>query len=117
MRRLTLILGILGCLAALAGVWNLFPSWLSLLGIFVPPIGAIIILDQLGFKSISVGRDPVPYRSQAFIAWGIGSGVSLAFHFLLPQYGEALVALFVSAGVYVALATKRTRVSPVALAD
>ena len=35
MRLMTLVLGLIGGLAAVAGVWNLFPYWLSMLGMFV----------------------------------------------------------------------------------
>jgi cytosine permease len=105
MRLLTLILGVLGGIAAAAGVWSLFASWLSLLGIFVPPIGAIIIMDQLLFARTTSVRGLVPYRSKAFIAWALGSGVAIAFHIWIPQFGEALVALVVSGVAYGLLAT------------
>jgi cytosine permease len=45
MRTMTIVLGILGGIAAVAGVWSFFLNRLNLLGIFVPPIGAIIIVD------------------------------------------------------------------------
>ena len=47
MRVLTLVLGILGGIAAILGIWSLFPYWLSLLGGVVPPLGAVMIMDQL----------------------------------------------------------------------
>jgi hypothetical protein len=47
MRIMTILLGLFGGLLAVAGVWSLFLNWLNLLGIFVPPIGAIIIVDQI----------------------------------------------------------------------
>jgi cytosine permease len=46
MRILTIALGIIGGSAAIAGVWSLFLPWLSFLGVFVPPIGAVMIIDQ-----------------------------------------------------------------------
>lgn len=113
MRLLTLILGVLGGLAAIAGVWSLFAEWLSLLGIFVPPIGAIIIMDQLVYGRAATMRSLVPYRSAAFIAWALGSGIAIAFHIWLPQYGEALVALVVSGIAYGVLGASRT--APVAM--
>ena len=45
MLLLTVILGVIGTIAALAGVWNLFLDWLNILGVFVPPIGAVILTD------------------------------------------------------------------------
>lgn len=108
MRLLTLILGVLGGIAAIAGVWSLFAEWLSLLGIFVPPIGVIIIMDQLIYARAADARPLVPYRSAAFIAWALGSGVAIAFHIWLPQYGEALVALVVSGVAYGLLGASQT---------
>lgn len=46
MRVLTILLGIIGIIAAVLGIWSFFINWLTLLGIVVPPIGAIIIMDQ-----------------------------------------------------------------------
>jgi cytosine permease len=113
MRLLTLILGVLGGLAAVAGVWSLFAAWLSLLGIFVPPIGAIIIMDQLFLRRASTFGELVPFRPSAFWAWGLGSGVAIAFHIWLPQYGEAVVALVVSGIVYPLLEMRQTTQVPV----
>jgi hypothetical protein len=47
MRILTIILGMVGAIAAIAGVWSLFLAWLNLLGIFVPPIGEDKIITPL----------------------------------------------------------------------
>jgi cytosine permease len=100
MRILTLVLGILGGIAAVAGVWSLFPYWLSLLGIFVPPIGAIIIMDQLVLGHAAGLRASMAYRPRAFIAWALGSGIAIIFHIWMPQYGEALIALVVAGVAY-----------------
>jgi hypothetical protein len=37
-------------LAAVAGVWSLFPYWPSMLGMFVPPIGTVMITDPTGLR-------------------------------------------------------------------
>lgn len=34
-------------LLAVAGIWSYFEQWLTLLGVIVPPIGIILIVDQL----------------------------------------------------------------------
>ena len=47
MRMLTLLLGVAGVGIALAGVWSHFLSWLVILSVFVPPIGAVLIADQV----------------------------------------------------------------------
>jgi cytosine permease len=45
MRLCAVILGAIGTAIAAANVWALFIPWLSLLGIVVPPIGAVLIAD------------------------------------------------------------------------
>lgn len=47
MRWVTIILGIIGMMAAVSGIWNVLFDWLMLLGVIIPPIGTIIIIDQL----------------------------------------------------------------------
>jgi len=44
------ILGAIGIAVAAGNVWAFFIQWLSLLGILVPPIGAIILIDQYVFR-------------------------------------------------------------------
>jgi cytosine permease len=117
MRLLTLILGILGGVAAAAGVWSLFPYWLSLLGIFVPPIGAIIIMDQLVLSRAAMARSMTAYRPAAFIAWALGSGIAIIFHIWMPQYGEALIALVVSGVAYGLIGMSRPAPITVGTAD
>ena len=46
MRLMAVILGAIGIVVAAGNVWAFFIQWLSLLGILVPPIGAIILVDQ-----------------------------------------------------------------------
>ncbi|TOM62457.1 cytosine permease, partial [Vibrio parahaemolyticus] len=41
MRTLTIILGVIGIIVAVTGIWNAFQTWLNLLGLIVPPIAAI----------------------------------------------------------------------------
>ncbi len=103
MRLLTLVLGLLGGLAAVAGIWSLFPYWLSLLGIFVPPIGAVVIMDQLVLGNAARARASANFHPKAFVAWALGSIVAIVVHIWAPQYGEALVGLIVGAAAYAAL--------------
>jgi cytosine permease len=103
MRVLTLVLGILGGIAAVLGIWSLFPYWLSLLGIFVPPIGAVMIMDQLILGHAAKLRAATDFNPRAFVAWVTGSAVAIVFHIWMPQYGEALAGLIVSGAAYAAL--------------
>jgi cytosine permease len=52
-------------------VWNHFIDWLSLLGIIVPPIGAVIIVDQIISRKNADITDSI--RTKPFVAWGLGA--------------------------------------------
>lgn len=107
MRVLTLVLGAVGLVAALAGIWSHFSDWLNLLGIFVPPIGAVLIVDQVLRRS-SEDRPVRPWRVTPFVAWGTGSVAALVVHLVAPQLSEAVVGLLVGAAAY-ALVDRTTR--------
>lgn len=106
MRTLALVLGAIGVVAAVAGIWTLFEQWLNLLGVIVPPIGVIIVLDQLVLKRRDLTTSG--YRSSAFLAWAIAAAAALIVHFFLPVLSDAVVAMVVAAIAYWALSTKRT---------
>jgi cytosine permease len=109
MRVMTLVLGLIGGLAAVAGVWSLFPYWLSMLGMFVPPIGAVMIMDQLFFGNAGRVDDAEPFHGKAFAAWALGSIAAVIVHMWLPEYGEALVGLVVGGSTYAVLGRGRTQ--------
>ena len=102
MRRLTLILGIVGGLLAVAGVWSLFLDWLNLLGIFVPPIGAVIITDQLLLGGIERAAADKPFRGAAFAAWAAGAAAAMLVHLGVPGPGEAITGMLVGGAVFAA---------------
>ncbi|MGH3842922.1 MAG: cytosine permease [Pseudonocardiaceae bacterium] len=102
MRLLTIVLGALGLAAALAGVWNHFATWLNLLGIFVPPIGAVLIVDQL-VRRRTAPRATNPWRVSPFLAWAAGSLGAYAVHLWAPQLSEAVAGLLVGALTYAAV--------------
>lgn len=108
MRTFTLILGAVGVAVAAIGVWGFFVNWLNLLGVIVPPIGAIIIADQVLLRRGTM----VPahaVRWQAFAAWAIGSGLALLTNFQLPGLSSVVVGLLASVGSYVALTLSTDR--------
>jgi cytosine permease len=109
MRVMTLVLGLIGGLAAVAGVWSLFPYWLSMLGMFVPPIGAVMIMDQLFFGNAGRVDDAEPFHGKAFAAWALGSIAAVIVHMWLPEYGEALVGIVVGGATYAVLGRGRTQ--------
>lgn len=105
MRRLTIVLGVLGTVAALAGVWSLFLDWLNILGVFVPPIGAVVIMDQLLMRRTDDdGIQIKNVRWTSLLAWAVGAGAAGIVHFSAPQYVEVLAGIAAAAIAYAALA-------------
>lgn len=114
MRLLTIILGAIGVAIALAGVWSHFSTWLNLLGIFVPSIGAVLIVDQLITRRAAT-RVLTGFRIQPFAAWIIGAACAYAVHHWAPQFSEAIVGMVCAAGAYLiieAIGTSRTDRTP-----
>lgn len=101
MRVLTVVLGIVGLVAAVAGVWTLFLNWLNLLGIFVPPIGAVLIVDQILLRRRAESRSFAAFRPAAFAAWVAGAAVAAIVHYTAPQYAEAVMGMLTAGIVYV----------------
>ncbi len=107
MRLLTLILGAMGLAAAVLGAWHYYVSWLVLLGVIVPPLGAILIADQIVLAKRLKNRPQRKMRSTAFIAWGAGALVALAVHLFVPVLSDAVVGLLVGFVVYLAIEAPR----------
>lgn len=104
MRVMAVILGAIGIAVAAGNVWAFFIQWLSLLGILVPPIGAIILVDQyLARKNAEIDRD---WRPTAFIAWIIGSAVAVVVEFYLPHFSTAISAALAGGIAYAALSLR-----------
>jgi cytosine permease len=105
MRIFAVGLAVVGVVIAAANVWALFIPWLSLLGILVPPIGAILIAD-LYFVRPGAAID-TDWRGRAFIAWGVGSAVAYGVETMAPQLSTAITA-FIAAGVCYLLIHQRS---------
>ncbi|NUS91884.1 MAG: cytosine permease [Nocardia sp.] len=99
MRLLTIVLGAVGVVIALAGVWSHFSTWLNLLGIFVPSIGAVLIVDQLITRRAAT-RTLTGFRVEPFAAWVIGAACAYAVHHWAPQLSEAIVGMVCAAVAY-----------------
>jgi cytosine permease len=110
MRLLAVILGVIGIVIAAGNVWAFFIEWLSLLGIIVPPIGAIILVDQYVLRPGSGIADD--WRPSALGAWAIGSIVAFLVEKGMPELCTALSAAIVAAIAYFVLAkvTQTSRV-------
>jgi cytosine permease len=98
MRLLAVVLGIVGIVIAAGNVWAFFIEWLSLLGILVPPIGAIILVDQYVLRpNAEISTD---WRGSAFVAWAAGSIAAYFVEKSAPQLSTAISAALVAAVVY-----------------
>lgn len=98
MRLWAVLLGAIGIIVAAGNVWAFFIEWLSLLGILVPPIGAIILVDQyVTRKDSEVDAD---WRGGAFLAWICGSVVAFIVERNAPEWSTAISAAVVGGVVY-----------------
>jgi cytosine permease len=98
MRLLAVVLGVIGIIVAAGNVWAFFIQWLSLLGILVPPIGAIILVDQYVARPNS--EMAADWRGGAFVAWACGSVVAFFVDSMAPQWSTAISAALVGGIVY-----------------
>jgi len=98
MRLMAVILGIVGIIVAAGNVWAFFIQWLSLLGILVPPIGGIILVDQyLVRPEAKIDAD---WRPVAFGSWVIGSVCAFIVEYTMPWLSTALSAAIIGGVVY-----------------
>ncbi|MGQ4668479.1 cytosine permease [Metabacillus halosaccharovorans] len=111
MRPVAIALGILGTILAISGAWNHFISWLNLLGIIVPPIGAVIIADQFFLRKHADISESIRYK--AFVAWGIGALAGLLTEFYAPSLSTAFIAMLAGGISYMALSFSASRASSV----
>ena len=101
MRLLAVILGAIGIAVAAGNIWAFFIEWLTLLGILVPPIGGVILMDQYFLrKGSTIDTD---WRWQAFAAWICGSVVGFLVEKGASEYSTAIVAFLVGAAAYVVI--------------
>lgn len=101
MRLFAILLGVVGIVIAATNVWAFFIEWLSLLGILVPPIGAIILMDQFVVrKGSEIDTD---WRGTAFLAWACGSIVAFLVESYAPQLSTAISAGIVGGIAYLVL--------------
>lgn len=107
MRLFAVILGAIGIVVAAGNVWAFFIQWLSLLGILVPPIGAIILVDQYIYRKDSViGAD---WRGSAFAAWAIGSAAAFYVETNAPEWSTAISAAVVAGVAYYIISLATTK--------
>jgi cytosine permease len=113
--KISLIAGVVGTALGLAGVSDLLVPYLLWLGICIPPIAGVYLVNV----ALGVPRDASrAWRVEALIAWGLGS----AWAALPAAWGwritpvPALDSIFVCAAVYAALRRLPARTNAAAVA-
>lgn len=75
--QLTLIAGVIGIVLALAGIYDNFVTFLSVLGILIPPMAGVIVADYFLIRKYRYGtvaeHQVRPIRMLPMTAWAIGS--------------------------------------------
>ena len=75
--KLTIVCGLLGFLVAVAGLSNHLIPFLLVLGVALPPVGAIYVVDYLVLSKLSYEeKDLAQFASirwPAFVTWGLAS--------------------------------------------
>lgn len=105
-RIVAVVLGIIGTIIAATGAWDQFVNWLTILGIIVPPVGAVILADHLLHGKRREGRDAfdlatIPdFRATPLIAWAIGAAVALWSNYQAPQLSVVVVGFVVTVVAY-----------------
>lgn len=101
MRLFAVGLAVVGIVIAAANVWALFIPWLSVLGILVPPIGAIVLADLYFIRpGAKIGAN---WRPQAFFAWVVGSLIAYTVETFAPQMSTAISAFIAGGACYFVL--------------
>lgn len=102
MRTVTIFLGVVGIIAAVSGIWNAFQDWLNLLGLIVPPIATIIIMDQLVLnKHLSDEKiKSSNWKATAFVSWALASACALWVNYNAPHLSVVVTGIITSALFY-----------------
>ncbi|OPL08197.1 MAG: thiamine permease [delta proteobacterium ML8_F1] len=98
--RIVLVGGILATLIGVAGLADYFVAWLVLLGVTIPPMAGIIIVDYYVLKKgkyeYGPGTEYVDIYWPAFIAWILASVLG----YYIPWGTGALNSLVLGSGLY-----------------
>lgn len=105
-------IGILGTLVAVLGIWSMFENWLNFLGIFIPPVGAVLIVDQLIFRK-GLDRNVPKFRVAPFVTWAVAAGLALYVDLVRPWLSYAVIGFVAALVLYsiIALIQKRMLVT------
>lgn len=105
-RIVAVVWGVIGISIATTGVWSQFVNWLIVLGVVVPPIGAVILADHLLHGKRRGERDAfdltaIPdFRPTPLIAWAVGSAAALWSNYKAPQLSMVVVGFIATVIAY-----------------
>ncbi|MDN5322556.1 MAG: cytosine permease [Clostridia bacterium] len=119
---LTIIIGVLGTLMSIMGILDNFVSFLVILGVAVPPVGGIIIIDYFVLRrhrkaledSLAVNKLPEKYEKVnpiSLIAWGGGFLVGYFVKAGIPSLNSLIasaILYYVLMKIYAAATNKKT---------
>lgn len=98
MRIVSVVLAIIGITVAASNVTAYFVNWLGILGVLVPPIGVLVIVDQYLLRpAATVTKN---WRTSALFAWGIGSVAGFVVEVFAPQWCTALTSAVIAGIAY-----------------
>ncbi len=91
--QLTVIGGALGTILALFGILSHIVNWIMILSVTIPPIGAVIAIDFLFFKSSIYSYDKIeelpPIRIVSYISWFVGTLVGFLTYYKVFTFTTA----------------------------
>jgi len=103
---LTAIGGALGTILALAGIVGQFVTWLSILGVTIPPIGAVMVVDFFLFKGSEYKFEKLAglpaIRLVPIISWAVATAFGFLTNFKVFTFtsAPALDTIIVAAVVH-----------------
>ena len=106
--QLVILLAFIATISALGGVAEYFIGFITMLGLFIPPIAGVYIAEFLILKHDVDAESPYRYiNKSAFIAWVLASSFAyLAFNEIILLTGiPAVDALFIAFGSHVGFST------------
>lgn len=90
---LTAIGGALGTILALAGIVGQFVTWLSILGVTIPPIGAVLIVDFFLFRGSDYKFEKLAglpaIRLVPVLSWALATAFGFLTHFKVFTFTTA----------------------------
>lgn len=96
--------GIVASILGSMGIVNYFIPWLTVLGIFIPPIAGVMIADYYiihqGNYLFGEGTKYSQVVWPAFVAWGAGIGVGVLLPIGIPSINAIVVAFLVHIALF-----------------